>query len=207
MPGERRSLLHEPIRKVRTNRPRQTTSTSAANPTGAASPTSAASPTGAVSPAKAVKTAPAAAARTHRRAAFLLALLALCAIGFIIERSGPQGRGALTLVEGSEVRRDAKGRIVQVSGPDPGRVLASFCLAYTGESLQPVRVIATSLQPGRLGIIRRSGEAELMAIRIREDRAAEKWVAGDGVTPLVLSPAPAVTDPEAETRNSSNPAS
>lgn len=177
--GARRPLLHEPIKKARTaQRPASATRTA--------------------------KAAPAATPASHKRAAFLLAILALGAVAYFIVNMEPEGRGALTIVEGSEVQWNGKGRIIQVSGPDPWTVLASVCLAWKGEQLQPVRVIATELQPGRLGIARRAGKSDLVTIRIKEDLAAGKWVAGDGMTPLELTPAPALNNVEAETHNSSN---
>lgn len=178
--GARRSLLHEPIKKAKTAPPR---------------PKSAATTP---------KAAPAPMPATHKRAAFLLAILMLGAVALVIVNMEPEGRGALTIVEGSEVQWDGKGRIIQVSGPDPTAVLASFCLAWKEEKLQPVRVIATELQPGRLGIARRAGDSDLVSIRMKEDLAAGKWVAGDGMTPLEPMPAPAMVDEEAETHNSTN---
>jgi hypothetical protein len=185
----RRSLLHEPIRKARTANPRPTSSTTRSAKATPARP------------------APATPAQVNRKGAFLLAIIGLCAIGIFMVTSDSEGRGALTLVEGSEIQWDANGRIVQVAGPDPVTVLKSFCLASIDDSFQPVRVIATALRPGRLGIMRRSGEDALVAIRIREDLAAGKWVAGDGVHPLELLPAPGLIDAEAETHNNSDTAS
>jgi len=175
--GAPRPGLHEPIRKASATRPKPTTP----------------------------KAAPASAPGTRNRAAFLAALAALGVVAMVIVMTGgPEGKGALTIVEGSEVQWDARGRIIKVSGPDPSTVLASFCFATKDEPLQPVRVIATALQPGRLGIIRRSGESELVAIRIKEDLAADKWVAGDGVSPLELVAAPAVSEAESEIHDNSD---
>lgn len=177
--GAPRPRLHEPLRKARTPRPMPKSKTAIAS--------SAAAP------------------RVGKRGAFLAALAALGVVAMIIVMTGgPEGKGALTIVEGSQVQWDARGRIIQVSGPDPSTVLASFCLATQHESLQPVRVIATALQPGRLGIIRRSGESELVAIRIKEDLASDKWVAGDGVSPLELFAAPAVSEAESERHDNSD---
>ena len=94
----------------------------------------------------------------------------------------------------AEVTADDAGRIVQIAGPTPGSVLTGFCRsAIPGKSLEAIDLVASGL-PGpraRLGLLRDPSRPDaVLAITIREDREAGRWVAGDGTVPLVASLAP-----------------
>lgn len=97
------------------------------------------------------------------------------------------------VVQGGEVRTDADGRVVSVSGPDPRTVLASYCAADREQRFEAMGLVPppTGGVGTRLGLLRRVGGSDvLLSIEIHENRALERWVAGGGVEPLVAGPAP-----------------
>jgi len=127
------------------------------------------------------------------RAAWLAGLTAvgiLAAILLLWQKGSAEGGGTYTVIVGkSEVIKDSAGLPVRVSGPTPAEVLEAFCRVSSAEAVvTPVRLIPSSIQPGRVGIFEIDGE--LRSIRIREDRASSRWVAGDGTTPIEISAAP-----------------
>ena len=109
---------------------------------------------------------------------------------------GPATNGVarLSSVLGADVLSDEWGRALKVSAADPKSVLAAYCAADADRRFEPIDVVLSGHEgPGeRLGLLRRSGRSgELLSIVVREDRAANRWVAGDGTTPLVPHTAPA----------------
>lgn len=122
-------------------------------------------------------------------------MLVIGAIGltaFLVQRGEAEGtKTYLVLIEGNEVIKDFSGRTLKVSGPTPMAVLNAYCEAASGDdTLEPVRLIPSNVQEGRLGIISLNGGKDLVAIRIRENTQANLWVAGDGVTPITMARAP-----------------
>jgi hypothetical protein len=124
-------------------------------------------------------------------AVFSLAFV-ITAVFFLMPGRDAEGGGTyMVLVDGNEVLKNHQGDIVRVTGPTPRRVLEAYCSASSdGSSYEPVRLMTGTIQTGRIGIFRDSDNGELLSIRIREDVPAGFWVAGDGIDPLVPSPAP-----------------
>jgi hypothetical protein len=99
-----------------------------------------------------------------------------------------------SIVGSAEVLTDPRGRVVRVSAPDPRSVLAAYCRAGNEPGrYRVVDLLPSPLAPGRerIGLLEDpGGAAGLLALTIREDRAAARWVAGDGVSPLEPNAAP-----------------
>jgi hypothetical protein len=119
-------------------------------------------------------------------------------------RPGPavsDERNSATRRVGSvEVRTDASGRITLVAAADPRSVLDGYCSAHESEQLRPLGVIASvaASRDARLGLFRRAGTpSETLSIDILENRRAQRWIAGDGVTPIVEGRAPQLSPSQA----------
>ena len=94
----------------------------------------------------------------------------------------------------TQVRRDDQGNVVEVRGPDPASVLASFCDASSeGPGREPIEITSTvpSAREARFGLFRdfTSMESAWM-IRIRRDARTGRWVAGNGLHPVYVTLAP-----------------
>ncbi len=127
-----------------------------------------------------------------------LALVALAVV--LSNRSGapaPESAGgaqARVMVGAAEVITDSNGRVTQVLGPDPRSVLVAYC--RTGRlqgRFEALDVAPSPLDPKgtRVGLLRDPHEGTpTLAITILADLEANRWVAGDGRTPLEPLPAP-----------------
>ena len=94
----------------------------------------------------------------------------------------------------AEVKTDSKGLPVSVSALDPESVLEAYCAADSRQRLKPRGIVASAreVRGMRLGLLRRvQAPNEFLGIDIREDRNSNRWVAGDGVAPIVATRAPA----------------
>lgn len=98
------------------------------------------------------------------------------------------------VVLGAEVRLDDRGNVVRVAAPDPRTVLNGFCAIQTGSGAMAVIAVVPSKlgsRDARLGLFRESAQkGRVFMIEILENRAAGRWVAGDGVSPIVPRNAP-----------------
>ena len=94
----------------------------------------------------------------------------------------------------THVSTDETGRPVGIEGPDPTSVLIAFCESGPSEiKLEPIEITSTvpAFREARLGLFRSYAElAALHAIRIRKDGRTNRWVAGDGRSPIRVIPAP-----------------
>jgi len=94
----------------------------------------------------------------------------------------------------TQVRRDAEGNVVEVRGPDPAIVLASFCDASSdGPGREPIEITSTvpASQEARLGLFRDFSSMEsAWMVRIRRDGQTGRWVAGNGLHPVYVTLAP-----------------
>ncbi len=104
------------------------------------------------------------------------------------------------------VLRDAEERIVQVIGPNPMTVLIAYCTAASDTYEREPLELAQALPPTadeRFGIFRDFSRLETnRAIRISQDHQAQRWIAGDGLTPLLSKEAP--TEPDTIRRASND---
>lgn len=96
------------------------------------------------------------------------------------------------------VRRDDEGLVTQVSGSNPMTVLEAYCKAASGPYEREPLELAQATPPSpdqRYGIFRDFSRLESnRAIRIIQDRETQRWVAGDGRTPIQTREAPADPD-------------
>jgi hypothetical protein len=96
------------------------------------------------------------------------------------------------------VLRDDEGLLIQVSGPNPMTVLEAYCKAASGTYLREPLELAKAVPPSpdqRFGIFRDFSRLESnRAIRIKQDRETQRWVVGDGRTPIPTRKAPANPD-------------
>lgn len=96
------------------------------------------------------------------------------------------------------VRRDDEGLVTQVSGSNPMTVLEAYCKAASGPYEREPLELAQATPPGpdqRYGIFRDFSRLESnRAIRIIQDRETQRWVVGDGRTPIQTREAPADPD-------------
>jgi hypothetical protein len=113
-----------------------------------------------------------------------------------------QSPAGMAMAEGGAVpkpadivfRTDASGNLAEVAGPDPKRTFVAFCLhdSHAGR-LSPV-AIAAAVPPHtgvRIGIIRDLTDLTIpRSVRIRRDARSQRWVIGDGATPISLDRAP-----------------
>ena len=94
----------------------------------------------------------------------------------------------------TQVRRDGEGNVVEVRGPDPASVLASFCDASSeGPGREPIEITSTvpASQEARLGLFRDFSSMEsAWMVRIRRDGQTGRWVAGNGLHPVYVTLAP-----------------
>ena len=103
-----------------------------------------------------------------------------------------------TVASQATVQRDHENRVLRVTGPNPMTVLMAYCEAasdtYEREPLELAQ--ATPPTPNeRFGIFRDFSRLETnRAIRISQDRETQRWVAGDGQTPIPTRDAPAEPD-------------
>lgn len=125
----------------------------------------------------------------------VVAFVLVAIVAGIQQRTGsrsPAAQFVLTQIGDAEVRKDGNGRLYQVRGPDPRSVLRTFCVAGD-RPLQAVATVPSNL-PGsrdRLGLVRDpANPSVLSAIEIREDVAANGWVAGEPGKPLIAGRAP-----------------
>ena len=136
---------------------------------------------------------------TRRSALFLCALALVALFGWVTRDTGVKlddsNEEVRRLIGDAEVRTSSDGMVLQVSGPDPRSVLRAYCAA-SGRAgrLEPLDV-APSSAPGvgraRVGLLRDPYRPDdLLSITIREDREGGRWIAGDGVHPLIADPAP-----------------
>jgi hypothetical protein len=96
------------------------------------------------------------------------------------------------------VHRDLEDRLTQVVGPNPMTVLKAYCEAasdtYEREPLELAQATPPTANE-RFGIFRDFSRLETnRAIRISQDRETQRWVAGDGQTPIPTRDAPAEPD-------------
>jgi hypothetical protein len=139
--------------------------------------------------------------RTGRWAAALPLVVvgagALAILALVSDRGGDRPRrGAAprsVTVGAAEVLRDETGRVLRISAPDPRSVLAAYCRTGRGQGrFELVDLVPAPVDPARtrLGLLRDSAERQVvLAITIEEDR--DRWVAGDGTTPIEARRAPA----------------
>jgi len=96
------------------------------------------------------------------------------------------------------VLRDSEERIIQVIGPNPMTVLVAYCTAASDTYEREPLELAQASPPTpdeRFGIFRDFSRLETnRAIRISQDREDQRWIAGDGLTPLMSREAPAEPD-------------
>ena len=96
------------------------------------------------------------------------------------------------------VLRDSEGRVTQVNGPNPMTVLEAYCEAASGTYEREPLELAQAAPPSpdqRYGIFRDFSRLESKrAIRIRQDRESQRWIVGDGRTPIRTREAPANPD-------------
>ena len=86
----------------------------------------------------------------------------------------------------SEIRTNAAGQPIAVSGPTPRSVLNAFCEATRKpEHREPMSVVLSG--DGWLGYFRQAGA--LHAIAIRTDARSGGWIAGNGLEPLPVTEA------------------
>jgi hypothetical protein len=92
----------------------------------------------------------------------------------------------------AEIRTNGAGRVVEISGPDPTVVLAAFCrLETSGGGYDPVEIVISPDTGMRYGIVRNPETPEVpLAIAIRRQGRAQRWVAGDGTRPIPVKAAP-----------------
>lgn len=140
--------------------------------------------------------APAPRCRRGRTALMLAVLVALLvAVGLLSDHGvGPvRLDGEAGRVHGAEFVATDDGVVLSVSAPDPHTVLRGYCAASPNGRLEPLDVVPSArLGSGaRLGLMRDVRRPDhLLAITIREDRATDRWRAGDGSTRLVPRLAP-----------------
>jgi hypothetical protein len=96
------------------------------------------------------------------------------------------------------VHRDHEDRVTQVVGPNPMTVLTAYCEAasdtYEREPLELAQAVPPTANE-RFGIFRDFSRLETnRAIRISQDHETQRWVAGDGQTPIPTRDAPAEPD-------------
>jgi hypothetical protein len=107
-------------------------------------------------------------------------------------RHAPPSRETV-LRSATDVRRDGRGRVVRVVGPDPRSVTIAFCESYgTGRHFD-VMEVTPSIPPdarSRLGLIRDPDKGSFYTISIRRDRETRRWIAGDGLNPIRPATAP-----------------
>jgi len=105
------------------------------------------------------------------------------------------------------VLRDAENRITQVIAANPMIVLTAYCTAASATHEQEPLELAQASPPTpdeRVGIFRDFSRLEAnRAIHIRQDREAQRWIAGDGITPLESRLAP--PEPDTIRRASNDP--
>jgi hypothetical protein len=119
------------------------------------------------------------------------------------------GRGATHTVGQAEIKTDGEGRILSVSALDPHSVLDAYCVADARRRFEPLGLTtpAEAVAGLRLGMMKRLlGSKEFLVIEIREDQKAGRWLAGDGVNPLVAAVAPPGAAAGIQPRNSTTPA-
>ena len=96
------------------------------------------------------------------------------------------------------VLRDSDDRVTQVSGPNPMTVLKAYCEAASDTYEREPLELAQASPPTpdeRFGIFRDFSRLETnRAIRISQDHESQRWVAGDGQTPIPTREAPAEPD-------------
>lgn len=106
------------------------------------------------------------------------------------EGSVPQRR----TVGATEILSDTRGRVTQISGPDPESVLRAWCISGEAHGCSELLDVLPAQGPTsreRLGLFRSADDPHAaLAIKIREDQAAQRWVAGDGRSPLSATAAP-----------------
>lgn len=105
-----------------------------------------------------------------------------------------QGKDEHALPSSMEFQVDAQGRILQIIGPDPESVLQAYCNSGSPRGRWEALDLASAEPPStrtRLGILRDTLERDAVrTIAIRQDLKSLRWVAGDGISRLVDSPAP-----------------
>jgi len=112
----------------------------------------------------------------------------------------PSGSPRLSSVMGADVLSDESGRPVRISAAAPRTVLSAFCAADFGRRFEAVDLVplgeggderSGDSRGDMLGLMRRVGRSgEMLSIVVREDRTSNRWVAGDGSSPLEPQPAP-----------------
>jgi hypothetical protein len=125
----------------------------------------------------------------------VVVFVAIMAVGRALQSTAPTAapHSGIHAVLGAQVRTDEFGRILEVFGPDPRSVLDAYCAADREKRYESLDVLPTAENgvPGRLGLLRRKRRSgEVLAIVLREDRAQNRWIAGDGKTHLVPRTAP-----------------
>jgi hypothetical protein len=143
-------------------------------------------------------------ARPVKWAAAAALLLGTLSLAFYVKSGRPVGAGRLVTekIGAVELLLDTGGRVFQVSGPNPRSVLRAYCgAALPGRRLELVNLIAAAQPGARLGLVRDPADvSKLLAVTIREDAATQRWIAGDGLAPIVAGPAPAGAETATERR-------
>jgi hypothetical protein len=96
---------------------------------------------------------------------------------------------------GADVRTNNRGEVLMVAGRDPRTVLKAYCAARPGAGLEPVDVIPAEHDgaDARFGLFHATTDpTKVFLIEILEDRAGDRWVAGDGAKPIGTRIAPQV---------------
>ncbi len=123
--------------------------------------------------------------------------LAVVSVSLYLAYASP-GQDATVLrdmtVLGAEVRMDDRGHVVRVAATTPKAVLGAYCASLKGTALlEPVGIIPSTRGEGesRLGLFReRARRNRLYSFDIMENRAAGRWIAGDGRSPIPTTAVP-----------------
>jgi hypothetical protein len=105
------------------------------------------------------------------------------------------GESTRTRYGTTEVVRDGKGQVVQVTGTDPESVLRAYCSASAEHrDFDPLGLIPSDQESAltRVGVLRNRVAKEIvLAISIHKDAETGRWSAGTGRAPVVAFHAPA----------------